>query len=75
MIENPNAHKQQAHREKAKAKLSVIKAKLKPSALAHTAANRQAERLRELLTAHPGLSTDFDAWIESRKAQLRKSER
>ncbi len=69
-----NAHKQQAHREKAKAKLSVIKAKLKPSGLARTAANRQAERLRALLTAHPALSTDFDAWIESRKALLGKNE-
>jgi hypothetical protein len=69
-----NAHKQQAHREKAKAKLSVIKAKLKPSALARSAANRQAERLRALLTAHPAFSTDFDAWIESRKARLGKNE-
>ena len=69
-----NAQRQQAHRENAKAKLSVIKAKLKPSTLAHTAANRQAERLRQLLTAHPALSPDFDAWIASRKAQLRIGE-
>lgn len=66
-----SAHKQQVHRDKAKAKLSVIKATLRPTPKARTEADRQAERLRRLLIVHPRFSAHFDAWIESRKEQLR----
>jgi hypothetical protein len=71
-----NAHKQQVNRDRAKAKLSVIKAKLRPTPREHTEAdrqaNRQAERLRRLLTVYPMFSAQFDTWVESRKEQLRR---
>jgi hypothetical protein len=70
-----NEHKQQAHRDKAKAKLSVIKAKLRPLSKAQAEADRRAERLRQLLVVHPMLSAHFDAWIDSRMEQLRRSPR
>ena len=66
-----NAHKQQAHRDKAKAKLSAIKAKLKSEPKERTEAGRQAERLRRLLTDYPFLSAQFDAWMDSRKEKIR----
>lgn len=67
-----NERKQVAHRDKAKAKLSAIKAKLTPLSKAHAEADRQAARLRQLLVVHPQLSTHFEAWIESRMEQLRR---
>jgi hypothetical protein len=66
------AQKQQALRSKAKAKLSVIKAKLRPALKANTEADRQAERLRRLLTDYPFLAAQFNTWMESRKEKIRQ---
>ncbi|MCC2640945.1 MAG: hypothetical protein K0S45_1358 [Nitrospira sp.] len=66
-----SAQKQQAHRDKAKAKLSVIKATLRPKSKAQTEADRQAERLRRLLTDYPRFSALFDLWMENRKEQIK----
>jgi hypothetical protein len=70
-----NAHKQQARRERAKAKLSAIKAKVRPKPKQHHAeADRQADRLRRFLIAYPMFSAQFDTWIEDRKEQVRQGQ-
>ena len=61
----------QAHRNRAKATLSVIKAKLKPQTMRQSLADRQAERLRRLLVEYPKLSASFDVWMESRLSQIK----
>lgn len=67
-----NPQKQQAHRNSAKAKLSVIKAKLKAKPKEQVGADRQAERLRRLLTDYPFLSTQFDIWMDSRREEIKQ---
>ena len=67
----PSTRNQQAHRNRAKATLSVIKAKLKPQTTRHTDADRQAERLRCLLTDYPRFSASFDTWIDNRLDQIK----
>ena len=66
------AQKQEVYRNRAKATLSVIKATLKAKPKAHAEADRQAERLRRLLTDYPFLSPQFDTWLDSRKEKLGK---
>jgi hypothetical protein len=66
------AQKQQALRNRAKAKLSVIKSKLKATPKEPALADRQAERLRRLLTDYPFLSPQFDTWMDSRKEKIRQ---
>ena len=66
------AQKQEVYRNRAKATLSVIKATLKAKPKAHAEADRQAERLRRLLTDYPFLSPQFDTWMDSRKEKLGK---
>ena len=66
------AQKQEVYRNRAKATLSVIKATLKAKPKAHAEADRQAERLRRLLTDYPFLSHQFDTWLDSRKEKLGK---
>ncbi|MCE3223110.1 MAG: hypothetical protein K0S58_1290 [Nitrospira sp.] len=68
-----NAQKQQSHRNQAKAKLSVIKAKLKVIPEENVQADRQAERLRRLLTDYPFLSTQFDTWMDSRRERIKQT--
>lgn len=67
-----NAQKQQSHRNRAKATLSVIKAQLKAKPKKHVDADQQAERLRRLLTAYPFLSNQFDSWLESRREEIKQ---
>lgn len=62
---------QQAYRNRAKAALSVIKAKLKPQTKRQTEAERQADRLRRLLTDYPRFSAGFDKWMDSRLSQIK----
>ena len=64
------AQKQEVYRNRAKATLSVIKATLKAKPRAHAEADRQAERLRRLLTDYPFLSPEFDTWMNSRREKL-----
>jgi hypothetical protein len=70
-MKTPSTRNQQADRTRAKATLSAIKAKLTPQATRHAAADRQAERLRRLLTEHPRFSTSFDLWMDSRLGQIK----
>ena len=67
-----NAQKQEIHRNRAKAKLSVIKAKLEVKPKEHVEADRQAERLRRLLTDYPFLSSQFDTWMDSRREEIER---
>ena len=67
-----DARRQQAHRDKVKAKLSVIKANFKSEPKERTEAGRQAGRLRRLLTDYPFLSAQFDTWMDSRKEKIRQ---
>ena len=67
-----NAQKQQALRDRAKATLSVIKAKLKTKPEERVEADRQAERLRRLLTDYPFLSPQFDTWMDTRRERIKQ---
>jgi hypothetical protein len=64
------AQKQEVYRNRAKATLSVIKATLKAKPKTQAEADRQAERLRRLLTDYPFLSPEFDTWMDSRKKKV-----
>lgn len=67
-----NAQQQEAHRNKAKAKLSMIQAMLRAKPQAQDEADRQAERLRRLLTDYPFLSPQFDTWVDSNREKIRQ---
>ena len=67
-----NPQKQQAHRKRAKAKLSVIRAKLTAIPTEQASADRQADRLRGLLADYPFLSIEFDRWMDSRREEIKQ---
>lgn len=57
-----NAQKQQAYRDRKKAKLS-------PEVLE---VNRQCDRLNRLLTDHPAMSSQFDVWMAGRNGEIKR---
>ena len=67
-----NEQKQQSHWNRAKAKLSVLKTKLMAKPKERVCADRQAERLRRLLTDYPFITTQFDVWVDSRKDEIKQ---
>lgn len=50
----------------------MIQAMLRAKPQAQDEADRQAERLRRLLTDYPFLSPQFDTWVDSNREKIRQ---